>query len=68
MRFSTSDFFNKQLPLGNSYMDLSLFEYSLEFAKIFDYEIADFQKSGVNDRCAQNWRSQKSKIFVNPKP
>jgi hypothetical protein len=49
-------------------MDLNLFEYGLEFAKIFDYEITDFRKSGVNDRCAQNWRFQKSKIFANPKP
>jgi hypothetical protein len=53
MRFSTSDFFIKQLPLGNRFMDLSLFEYGLEFAKIFDYEIADFRKSCVSDRCAQ---------------
>jgi hypothetical protein len=68
MRFATSDFFIKQLPLGNRYMDLSLFEFGLEFAKIFDYEIADFWKSGVNDCCAQNWQFQKSKIFANPKP
>jgi hypothetical protein len=27
----------------------SLFAYGLEFAKIFDFEIADFRLSGVND-------------------
>jgi hypothetical protein len=30
-------------------MDLSLFEYGLEFAKIFNYEIADFRKRGVKN-------------------
>jgi hypothetical protein len=48
MRFSTSVFFIKQLPLGNRYryMIYNLFEYGFGFAKIFDYKIANFQKSG----------------------
>jgi hypothetical protein len=39
--FNLRFFFIKQLSLG-------LFAYGFEFAKIFDFEIADFGLSGVN--------------------
>jgi hypothetical protein len=55
-------FFIKQSHLGPWLTGLSLFAYGFEFAKIFDYEIADFCNSGVNDTAVSNalissWRS-----------
>jgi hypothetical protein len=49
MRFSTSGFFHQTTSPRPLIHGIKNFAYGLEFAKIFDFEIADFGHSGVND-------------------
>jgi hypothetical protein len=46
-------------------MGFNLFEYGFEFAKIFDYEIVNFEDSRVIDNAV---KPTMSNIFANSKP
>jgi hypothetical protein len=56
--------FIKQLHLGPWSTEKSIFEYRFELAEIFDYEIADFVVTGVNDTVDQQFFVELTHIFL----